>query len=136
MTKQCSKCHEVRDLTEFSKKGNRRTIDASCKPCRRAYNKVHYRKNRQQYLKSATQTRIRVREFLTELKNKPCQDCGINYPHYVMDFDHRGDKKFGLNIASWRVKSRKVLLEEVAKCDLVCANCHRIRTHKPHIKEG
>ncbi len=45
-----------------------------------------------------------------------------------MDFDHvRGKKLF--NIANGRYRTWKSVIIEIAKCDLVCANCHRIRTH-------
>lgn len=71
-----------------------------------------------------------MREYVTDIKTeKPCADCKDFYPSFVMGFDHRdGDQKTGIisqlmNRLSWRQ-----LLEEIAKCDLVCANCHRIRT--------
>lgn len=55
-------------------------------------------------------------------------DCGISYPYYVMQFDHRENKKFTLG----KVLHHKLekVLDEIAKCDLVCANCHAIRTHE------
>ena len=56
-------------------------------------------------------------------------DCGITYPWYVMDFDHRrGKKKFSICVAAQRGWSIKTIQEEIDKCDAVCANCHRIRT--------
>lgn len=61
-------------------------------------------------------------------KSVPCADCGRVYPFYVMEFDHvRGEKAF--NIGGAKV-SRKRLLDEIAKCDVVCSNCHRERTWK------
>ena len=69
-----------------------------------------------------------VRLVLKYLKSKPCVDCGGRYPPPVMDFDHvRGKKvkQVGLLI-NWG--DLKLLLDEVAKCDLLCANCHRLRT--------
>lgn len=57
-------------------------------------------------------------------------DCGIKYPKYVMDFDHRDPvtKRFsiGADIGSMSLTR---IVEEAAKCDVVCANCHRERTH-------
>src|SRR5690349_12006022 len=70
--------------------------------------------------------RLRKYNRIKELKNKPCMDCGKFYPPYVMDFDHvRGEKKFDLS----RLSGKAVTLKEITKCELVCANCHRIRTH-------
>jgi len=67
-------------------------------------------------------------QYVLTLKDRPCADCGVKYPPYVMDFDHvRGTKTSNLNLA--RYHSRSWIDREVAKCDVVCANCHRERTH-------
>ena len=67
--------------------------------------------------------------LLNGLKNVSCKDCGTHYPPECMQFDHvRGEKR--ANIAHMRTCSVKKLLAEIAKCDVVCANCHAIRTHK------
>lgn len=58
----------------------------------------------------------------------PCQDCGVKYPHYVMEFDHTGDKKSNISELASRKASQKQLWEEISKCDVVCANCHKVRT--------
>lgn len=70
------------------------------------------------------------REILRKAKSGPCSDCGVEYPYYVMQFDHvRGEKKFNLaNHSSGRYTSMKALLEEIAKCEVVCSNCHAVRT--------
>ena len=69
------------------------------------------------------------RTLINTLKNKLCADCKGKFPPECMDFDHvRGEKSFNLAIAL--THSMKRILNEVAKCDLVCANCHRIRTTK------
>ena len=67
-------------------------------------------------------------KFLADLKNVPCKDCGCSYPSYVMDFDHKENKQFTIAKAKHDV-SLPTLLVEIAKCDVICANCHRIRTH-------
>jgi len=73
--------------------------------------------------------RQELTEFINELKNVPCADCGHSYPPYVMDFDHvRGEKKYNVTSMKGRSASKRAILEEVAKCEVVCANCHRIRT--------
>lgn len=66
-------------------------------------------------------------QMITEIKDNPCIDCSKRFPPCVMDFDHvRGEKSFSLN----SMRSKESMLEEIIKCDLVCANCHRIRTWK------
>jgi len=71
---------------------------------------------------------------LAALKAKPCMDCGVRYPPYVMDFDHRNpdEKLFSLNSMAM-TRSAEKLAAEIAKCDLVCANCHRERTHQQRL---
>ena len=71
----------------------------------------------------------RNRKLILETKYVPCMDCGIRYPPPATDFDHvRGKKLFGLNDAHNRAVQK--VKDEMAKCDVVCANCHRIRTYK------
>lgn len=65
---------------------------------------------------------------MRDAKAKPCADCGIQYPGYVMQFDHLSDKRFPLSNA--RSESVKTLLAEIAKCEVVCANCHAERTFR------
>src|ERR1700680_2712090 len=71
------------------------------------------------------------RALLVGLKDTPCADCEHEYPSYVMDFDHvRGVKCFNLSRANSRGLSIERILREAAKCDVVCANCYRDRTHQ------
>lgn len=67
--------------------------------------------------------------FINKLKDKPCTDCGATYPAYVMEFDHLNGETKKTNVAWMRGWSKPGILAEVAKCEVVCANCHRIRTH-------
>lgn len=71
----------------------------------------------------------RNREFIASLKDKPCSDCEQSFPPECMDFDHvSGSKKYVISqMAYW---GRKTILREIAKCELVCSNCHRIRTKR------
>lgn len=68
--------------------------------------------------------------LIREAKSVPCPDCGGMFPPCCMDFDHvRGEKKFNISVNMYS-RSFAALLEEIAKCDVVCANCHRIRTER------
>lgn len=61
------------------------------------------------------------------LKDGPCADCGGCFPPEAMDWDHvRGEKVKGMGAMGAHVGP--MLLAELEKCELVCANCHRIRT--------
>ncbi len=64
----------------------------------------------------------------------PCTDCGIYFEHFITEWDHvpeRGKKKFSIAAMSQAHPiSNGSLCEELKKCDLVCANCHKRRTHE------
>ena len=62
------------------------------------------------------------------LREHPCVDCGESDP-VVLEFDHLGDKKFGI-ADGIRNRNWQDVLDEIAKCEVVCANCHRRRTAK------
>ena len=109
----------------------------------RAGNYKNYWKNRERNLKYnrkynadnretlAAQAAVRLQQkikLIRKAKDQPCADCGKSYPYYVMDLDHvRGTKVQNVANLRGRVGTEK-LLEEIAKCDVVCANCHRERT--------
>jgi hypothetical protein len=96
----------------------------------RPYNVEYYRRNRDLEI-----ARVRLRQdgtthFLRDLRRVPCTDCGGQFKPYQMDFDHRDPttKAFKLTAGRAMLMSTKRLLAEVDKCDIVCANCHRVRT--------
>ena len=75
------------------------------------------------------------REYIISKKNVPCADCGGTFPNYCMDFHHIDEdtKHRGIGrkpfIDKMKQFSIKTIDEEIAKCVVVCANCHRIRHH-------
>lgn len=70
----------------------------------------------------------KIRAFIDKAKDVPCFDCGVKHPSYVMDFDHRDPSTKTINVGVAR--SMAATIAEIAKCDVVCSNCHRIRTWK------
>jgi hypothetical protein len=97
------------------------------------YLKRHYRKNPQYYKDKAKKRVDELREWTRKQKNAPCTDCGESYPPYVMDFDHRDPSQKSFNLGTGAlVYSRAKVEAEIAKCDLVCSNCHRERTYQRH----
>jgi transcriptional regulator with XRE-family HTH domain len=70
----------------------------------------------------------RAREIITAAKNVPCMDCKKRFDLVCMDFDHRPGEVKLFCVGAYRV-ARDKLLAEIAKCDVVCSNCHRLRTH-------
>lgn len=103
---------------------------------RKAYWKEWYQKNRAHHIAKSNriskEQRLKRRKVLDEIKSVPCAECKVQYPPWVMQFDHvRGIKvaevpKLAVNR---QVKWSRVE-EEIAKCEIVCANCHADRTHR------
>lgn len=74
---------------------------------------------------------LAVRQYIQEAKSRPCTDCKQSFPWYCMDLDHiqeRGPKKFMLSQYRHLNLNLKQVTEEIAKCEVVCAVCHRKRT--------
>lgn len=106
-----------------------------CKTCqkiahlkwrRKPFNSSKFKKYRSD---SSKRNGLKKKDLVRGLKNNPCSDCGVKYHYSVMDFDHLRDKKFNIG-RDGKGHSFEDLITEISKCDLVCANCHRIRTFK------
>jgi len=71
-----------------------------------------------------------LKQWMIELKSQPCHDCKQSFDTCCMDFDHRigTEKKYNIGSMFAHHYSRELIQQELDKCDLVCANCHRIRT--------
>lgn len=102
---------------------------------RKSWNALYYQRTKERDAAARRDGGIRNQRKSAELivlaKTKPCADCGREYPPYVMDFDHLRDKEFLVSQGK-RVGYQR-LVAEIAKCDVVCANCHRERTHRRKI---
>lgn len=101
----------------------------------RARVRIHYQENKQYYIEKAKRQGEANKKRLQEYKESlPCTDCGVYYPYYVTQFDHTGNNK-EFDIGRKGKSSWAVLEREIAKCDLVCANCHAERTHQRRIAD-
>jgi hypothetical protein len=100
----------------------------------RPFTVAYYAANREREIQRVTKRQAVTTEFLRELREVPCVDCGGRFSGPQMDFDHRDPSQKAFNLSSGRaaLKSREQLLAEAAKCDVVCANCHRLRSRKQH----
>lgn len=96
------------------------------------YAKEYRREHWEEELEQRSSKAELYRERLATIKSVPCCDCGRSYPSFVMDFDHRDPttKSFTLATAVTGTRSWESIEAEIAKCDIVCSNCHRIRTAK------
>ena len=134
--KLCNKCHVEKPLSGFAKNSSKSDgLQARCRECNREYDKVRYASKepgawRFQVSEGNKVYRERNRQKIWGyLLSHPCVDCGENDP-IVLEFDHvRGDKVDNVSRLTQSVSWSKVE-EEIAKCDVRCANCHKRKTAK------
>jgi hypothetical protein len=117
-------------------------ICANCHAIRsarfRAERAVRQRASRPETRRHASRQRrsLPIRDLLLRLRDRPCMDCGNRYPPIAMEFDHRDPSMKRYNVAASWCRSIAWILEEAAKCDIVCRNCHRKRTFLTRAQRG
>ena len=89
-----------------------------------------YRDKEKQYARQKLHRDKNAENLWTFLKSSSCKDCSTTDPR-VLEFDHLVDKSFNVSRAvSGSTRSWETILKEISKCEVVCANCHRIRTQE------
>jgi hypothetical protein len=139
---KCSCCKKLKFFGDFHKRKDRKSGRQShCKECEKKraagrkaniaqHAKKSYKKNKAKVCQRSKLVGKAKMDKITEIKSTtPCMDCGNIYEPCQMDFDHREPEKksFSLNQARW--KKWEEIEKEMAKCDLICSNCHRLRTY-------
>lgn len=129
--KMCYGCNTEKPLSEFHQERSRKDgLATQCKACRSAHYKRTYPAKRDQIKANIDAYRRDLANQVIALKQRPCMDCGGTFPPYVMDFDHRDGSDKVNNISRLISRGNWARIEaEIAKCDLVCSNCHRIRSY-------
>src|SRR5713101_282870 len=96
------------------------------------YKKIYAENNKERLSNYHKIHRQKKQDLIDSYKDKPCLDCGNKFPLECMDFDHRNSeiKRNCVGTLVSRSASEEAIIAEIAKCDLVCSNCHRIRTKK------
>ena len=131
MLKQCTKCGEWKEETEFSwKNKSEGKRHSQCKECRRQKDRVYYEQNSERKNKIRSRSREHrknIKDFILNYKKQcSCTICGDSR-WYVLDFHHIDPTQKENTIA--RMTSNKSNLndiqKEVDKCIVLCANCHR-----------
>jgi predicted acetyltransferase len=89
------------------------------------YHRKYYQENKEKYFAKARSSQKRFADWYKELKRGlACKECGENHPA-CLHFHHRNPEEKEYNIVELRQKqSRRLVLAELAKCDVLCANCH------------
>ncbi len=134
MLKKCSKCLKILDENEFNWKYKFTKRSYHCKGCSRKYIQTHYKNNIGYYLDKALKRNNMIKqrsfEFLGPyLLNHPCVDCGESNI-LVLEFDHKERKMKDGEISRIIENGATLnkLIVEVQKCEVRCANCHKIKT--------
>lgn len=133
-TRRCYDCGLAKPIADFAFANKAKgTRQGRCRTCHARYRRGHYLRNRATYIRQEiariNRYRLENRALLREyLRAHPCVDCGET-DIVVLDFDHRDptDKTQSVTWIAAR-KPWKRVLDEIAKCDVRCANCHRKRT--------
>jgi len=128
--KKCNTCGKTKDTSEFSKKNKgadgTQKYQSKCKACHSAYLKVHYSNNKQYYKDKAVLSKKNFYEFYKNLKSQlKCEVCGESH-QACLEFHHLDPTTKEEDVATivWKGSKQK-LLDEIAKCKVLCANCHR-----------
>lgn len=127
--KRCGQCGVVKPSEDFHRL--RSGHQAWCKECRRAYDAEYWRRTRAERLQTRKKHRKQLLAWYRSLKEgRPCADCGGVFHHAAMHWDHLPGmtKERELSNMVLRGFRRRTIMEEIAKCELVCANCHAVRT--------
>lgn len=127
----CSKCKIDKNDSEFAfrfiSKGKKLS---NCKQCQKQYARNHYLKNKEKVKKQVNYNKNKLKhKFYDYLQDKFCIRCG-NSDIRVFEFDHResSTKKETISKMVSECHSWINILKEIEKCDILCANCHKIRT--------
>lgn len=129
----CPKCGELTPLDQFPpvRRGEPR-LQTWCRECFAEANARNYARNRERekerLIPQSRAPRIRLKSRLIEfLKDHPCVDCGET-DLVVLRFDHLRDKAADVAQLVASGAAWETIAHEIAKCEVRCANCHRLKT--------
>lgn len=135
----CTQCSRRKPDDQFNWKITGKQRQPKCKKCQSAYQKRWYKNCRNCKTRAATNRKASIqqhRQFLVcYLSTHPCIDCG-NTDIRVLEFDHLRDKTDTLASLIRRSGSIEHIKTEIEKCDVVCSNCHHIRTYDRMKQKG
>ena len=128
VTKRCGRCRVDKPVELFHRR--RGGYQTWCKDCRRSYDAEYHRSTQRLRVEQKRERHAEFVEWYLALKEgKPCADCGVAHHPAAMQWDHLpGAAKLASVADLCRKNNRRRVLEEIAKCELVCANCHAVRT--------
>lgn len=113
--KVCSKCKFEKEESEFYSKGKENRLYSYCKDCQNRYSQDRWIKRKLEAI---------------EYKGNKCFKCLQIFPYPVYEFHHRDPTTKDVEWVKLRLRSWVSVLKELDKCDMLCANCHRIVHHE------
>jgi hypothetical protein len=122
----CPLCKEPRQLEDFAWRNKSKGIRArECKICHNTFRKRCYDKNRVSEIARSSARKRDLANWILQLKSSmSCSKCPENHPA-TLQFHHcSGDKELNISAAYSRGWSKDRILREIAKCEVLCANCH------------
>ena len=135
-TQPCNKCGLIKVESEFPFRSLAKNIRKKmCKECLRPNGKAHYLRYKDYYIEKSRRRMLAIRSELrvnvfAYLSEHPCVDCG-EADVVVLEFDHvKGIKKGNISAMMQQGFSWEAVLEEINKCEVRCANCHRRATYR------
>lgn len=128
--RRCQTCGVEKPLTAFYADKNRALGRGYvCKVCTLAATKTA--KAREVRRARAAARYREARAVINAMKDRPCADCGGRFPPCAMDFDHPDPKHKAFTVADVAGGGlTPKLLAEIAKTQIICSNCHRVRTER------
>lgn len=127
VAKLCPKCGQEKFVSQFSKnKGRPDKLSCECKSCHRQMRNTYYAANKKREMARVAARKRGIKSWYMALKSQlKCNRCGEDHPATIQ-FHHIDPKEKDTILAEvaslgW---SRKKILEEIKKCEILCANCH------------
>lgn len=121
LTKVCRVCGIEKLIDQFRKHSTGKGgVNSKCRPCLLEYQRNQYKNSR-----------LNIKNWIFDyLLCNPCIDCGETNP-LKLEFDHRNNKHFNIGKSFiGKAKDIEIVKSEIAKCDVRCSSCHRVKTHK------
>jgi hypothetical protein len=121
VTRVCVTCQDEKPITDFYR--NKGSLDGYLRRCKRCVV--------DRYRSGVSERAKRDRLYFQQIKvERGCTDCGYSANPVALDFDHLPGQVKVYRVCTMAGMRRELIDAEIAKCEVVCANCHRVRTNE------
>ena len=126
--KICFKCKQNKSIECFGVNTRKKDgLQDQCKDCKKAFQHDWYEKNKQKHIANVKDIKALYKLWFRSVKEKlSCVKCGFSHPA-ALDFHHiSDDKEDNVSTMVINYRAKEAVLAEIAKCEVLCSNCHRI----------